>query len=110
MTTYVTGDRLTDAVLPAAERLVRAAHYNDQLGVHAALADAELATGDPLTAAHALVVVLAAMCPDDTTPTDALAWRRNATEYRRLRNQGVRSREAAILAAGIQDRLWRATA
>jgi hypothetical protein len=98
---WLTGDRLTDAVLPAAQRLVLATHSHDELGVATALADAELVTGDPLTAAQALVVVLAAMCPDDTPPPDALAWRRNPTEYRRLRKAGVSSREAGMLAATV---------
>lgn len=107
---WITGDRMTDAVLPAAQRLVLAAHAGDQLGVSAAFADAELATGDAWAAARALVVVLAAMCPDDTTPAEALAWRRNPTEYRRLRNAGVSSREAAVLAAAVADNLRRGVA
>lgn len=107
---WLTGDRVTDAVLPAAQRLVLAAHTGDQLGVSAAFADAELAAGDAWSAARALVVVLAAMCPDDTTPAEALAWRRNPTEYRRLRNAGVSSREAGLLAATVAANLRKGAA
>lgn len=107
---WLTGDRRTDAVLPAAQRLVQATHAGDHLGVSAAFADAELAAGDAWAAVRALVVVLAAMCPDDTTPAEALAWRRNPTEYRRLRNAGVSSREAGLLAATVAANLRRGAA
>lgn len=105
---YLTGDRLTDAVLPAAQRLVMAAHTNDKVGVATAFADAELAAGDALRGAMALAVVLGAMCPDDTPPEKALEWRRNPTEYRRLRHAGVSSKEAAVLSAAVIENLWTA--
>lgn len=110
MTDYLTGDKVTDAVLPAAQRLILAAHAGDHLGVDTAFADAELAVGDPTTAAKALAVVLAAMCPDDTSPVDALAWRRNPAEYRRLRRVGVSSREAGLLAATVAANLRKGVA
>ncbi|GAA0638045.1 hypothetical protein GCM10010174_69850 [Kutzneria viridogrisea] len=94
-----TGDPSTDALLPLAGRLVGAAHDNDATGIEAALGEAEQLLGDSLAATRALVVVLAAMCDDDATPAELLAWRSNPTEYQRLRGLGVDTRTAAVLAA-----------
>jgi hypothetical protein len=100
----ITGDRHLDLLLPLAGRLVGAVHDNDQLGVDTAFEDAtQHYRGDPLAAANALVILLAAMCDDDATPAELLQWRRNPTEYHRLRTNGVPSRTAAILAARVTD-------
>jgi hypothetical protein len=100
-------DRQLDELLSVAGRLVRAAHRDDQLGVRAALHDADDLVGDPLTAARLLLVLLAAMCPDDASPEQLIGWRRNPTEYHRLRSLGVPSREAAELAVRVADFLQR---
>lgn len=100
-----TGDRRMDRLLPLATKLVRAAHRNDHLGVEAVLVDAEDFADDPVTAARMLVVLLAAMCPDDATASELLAWRRNPVEYHRLRGLGVPSAEARTLAARLADSL-----
>lgn len=102
-----TGDPDMDRLLPTAALLVGAAHLEDQLGIHAALADAAASVGDPLRAAHLLVVLLAAMCDDDTTPAELLAWRRNPVEYQRLRTVGVPSDQARALAGRVPARLER---
>lgn len=99
------GDPLLDRLLPLAGRLVGAAHEEDALGVHCALFDATDLAGDQTTALQALVVLLAAMCDDDAAPAELLQWRRNRTEYHRLRNLGVESRLAAVLAARVADSL-----
>jgi hypothetical protein len=96
-----TGDPRLDKLLPLADRLVQAAHRGDQLGTGTAFADAELLYGDPLTAARALAVLLAGMCPDDSDADDLLSWRLNPTEYHRLRSHGVAAAEARTLAARV---------
>lgn len=103
--TSPTGDTTLDKLLPLAGRLVGAVHDSDPLGVNTALHDATEILGDPLTAANSLVILLAAMCDDDALPADLLQWRRNPTEYHRLRNLGVESRLAAVLAARVADSL-----
>lgn len=107
MTSASSADRQTEQLIPLAGQLVRAAHINSSLGVRAALHDAAELIGDPLTAAHLLITVLASMCPDDATPEELLAWRTNETEYHRLRSLGVPSREASELAARVADFLQR---
>lgn len=99
--TQLTGDRHLETLVPSAEKLVRAVRNDQPMHVDAMLADAEMVYGDPATAARALVVLLAAMVPDDQTAADLLAWRRNPHEYRRLRAAGVPAREAAHLAAQV---------
>jgi hypothetical protein len=107
MTTASPADRKTEHLIPLAGQLVRAVHADSTLGVRAALHDAAEFIGDPLAAAHLLIALLAAMCPDDTPPEDLLAWRLNPTEYHRLRSLGVPAREAAELAARVADFLQR---
>jgi hypothetical protein len=99
--TELTGDRHLETLVPSAEKLVRAVHDDQPMFVEAMLADAEMVYGDPATAARALVVLLAAMIPDDQTAAELLAWRKNPREYRRLRAAGVPARQAAHLAAQV---------
>ena len=99
--TELTGDRYLETLVPSAEKLVRAVHEDRPMHVEAMLADAEQLYGDPLAGARALVVLLAAMVPDDQTAAQLLAWRRNPHEYRRLRGLGVPAVEAAELAAQV---------
>lgn len=98
----LTGDRYLETLVPSAERLVRAVHNGQSMHVEAMLADAEMAYGDPLDGARALVVLLAAMVPDDKTAAQLLRWRANPHEYLRLRAAGVGSEQAAELAATVR--------
>ena len=92
MTYSLTGDPLTDALIPPAIRLIWAVREDNQPAVAEAIADAtEVAD---LTA---LVIVLAAMVPDDQAPTALLAWMHNPAEYLRLREAGVGAVGASIL-------------
>ncbi|WP_367128285.1 hypothetical protein [Saccharothrix sp. HUAS TT1] len=100
-----TGDPKLDRLLPFAGRLVHAAHHDSRLYMETALADAVDVYGDETTALRALVVLLAAMCPDDATPVELLSWRANATEYRRLRALDVPAAQARVLAARVSERL-----
>lgn len=97
----LTGDRNLETLVPSAEKLIRAVHEERPMHIEAMLADAEMVYGDPLTGARALVVLLAAMIPDDKTAAELLAWRKNPHEYRRLRAAGVSAAEAAHLAAQV---------
>lgn len=90
----LTGDPLTDSVVPAAEALVEAVRQGDAAVVAEAFASAQQ-LGD--AGLHALVVVLAAMVPDDRRPSRLLAWLRDPTEYQRLRESGVDSATALTL-------------
>lgn len=83
----LTGDELTDAVIPAASALVWAVRQNDPDAVDAALDDAIASARGP--GLHALLVVLAAMVPDDRSPAELLAWRTNPDTYLELRYLGL---------------------
>lgn len=82
----LTGDPLTDSVVPAAEALVEAVRHADTAAVAEELAAVQQ-LGD--AGLHALVVVLAAMVPDDRRPSRLLAWLSDPEEYHRLRASGV---------------------
>lgn len=92
MTYSLTGDPLTDALIPPAVRLVWAVRESNQPAVAEAIADAT-AVAD----LQAFVVVLAAMVPDDQAPTALLAWMHDPAEYLRLREAGVGAVGAAVL-------------
>jgi hypothetical protein len=94
----LTGDPITDAVLPAAVRLIWAVRESNPDAVAEAIADAVEAAGEH--GQHALIVVLAAMVPDDLSPTQLLEWQANPDEYLRLRQLGVGALGAARLAKG----------
>lgn len=72
----LTGDPVTDQLVPIAARLVGAVREGDADGIEQALADTILATGGRCDPGAALAVVLAAMVPDDVEPSRLLAWRR----------------------------------
>lgn len=95
----LTGDRLTDDLLPVAMQLICAVRECDSQLVSDLLAAAEDVAGDPLTASRGLTVVLASLCQDDQEPSTALAWLGNPEEYRRLRELGVDSITAGVLAS-----------
>jgi hypothetical protein len=92
----LTGDPITDAVIPAAVRLIWAVRESDAAEVDQSVTDAVNAVG--WAGIQALVVVLAAMVPDDLPPSDLLAWMADPEEYLRLRTAGVDSLAAATLA------------
>ena len=98
----ITGDKYLDMLVPSAEKLVHAVRNDRQLHIEAMIADAEQIYGDPLDAADALVVLLAAMVPDDKTPAELLRWFQNPHEYRRLRMAGVGAAEAGVLASQVR--------
>jgi hypothetical protein len=98
----LTGDRYLETLVPSAEKLVRAVRNDDHLHIEAMLADAEQLYGDPLDAAHALVILLAAMVPDDKPAAELLRWHQNPHEYRRLRKAGVGAAEAGVLASQVR--------
>lgn len=97
----LTGDRHLDKLVPSAERLVQAVRTGAAMPIDAAFADAEHVYGNNLDAARALVVLLAAMVPDDRTAGELLRWRVNSHEYRRLRAAGITAESAAICAAHL---------
>lgn len=96
MTCAVTGDTRTDALVPHAARLVAAVHKFDRDVITEVLAEAN----DP----HGLAVVLAAMVPDDATPTQLLGWIGDPDEYERLRDAGVSTVAACDVIAGQRKR------
>lgn len=98
----LTGDRYLETLVPSAEKLVQAVHTGQLMHVEAMFADAEMVYDDPLDGARALVILLAAMVPDDKTAAHLLRWRSNPHEYLRLRAAGVSSEQAAELAATVR--------
>ncbi|MEC3977877.1 hypothetical protein [Amycolatopsis sp. H20-H5] len=95
----LTGDRYLDSLVPSAVRLIRAVRQNRPMPIEAVFADAETIYDRPLDAARALVILLAAMVPDDRTAGDLLRWRANPHEYLRLRAAGLNADAAAMHAA-----------
>lgn len=91
----LTGDALTDWAVRLAQTLVWAVREGDAECVAQVLTEARDEAGR--AAVDALVIVLAAMVPDDLPPSELLAWRTNPAEYLRLREAGVGSYAAASL-------------
>lgn len=84
-TPLLTGDRLTEALIPLAVDLVAAVHADNRAVVTDLFQHAGALAGGPLAAARHLAVVLAAMCSEDHAPAATLGWTRNPREYRRLK-------------------------
>lgn len=84
-TTGLTGDDLIDALIPLADHLVKAVHADNDDVVSDIVNHATALVGDPLPAAHALLVICAGMCSEDHGPKAALGWTLNRGEYRRQR-------------------------
>jgi hypothetical protein len=82
----LTGDPLTDRAVGPAARLVKSVRKQDADMVAETLAEVTAAGTDAI---NALILTLAAMVPDDTTPAVLLAWLADPGEYRRLRARGV---------------------
>lgn len=91
----LTGDPLADAMVDHASRLIWAVREHDAAEVTAVLEQVRGGSG-----VDALLLVLAAMVPDDTPPAPLLAWLADPAEYRRLRARGVSS-----IAAGARVRM-----
>lgn len=89
----MTGDALTDTLVPIAAQLVGTVRDYGPEDVAAVLARVPDGRHD------ALAVVLAAMVDPDATPRELLAWTVNGLEYQRLVAAGVNGRTAAILSA-----------
>jgi hypothetical protein len=104
--TSITGNPITDAVVPAAVNLVWAVRTEERDEVLAALKEAHQARlaagGHDRTEAETLrtlVIVLAGMVPDDRSPRQLLAWLQNPAEYMRLRQDGYDTDTASSIAA-----------
>lgn len=94
----LTGDDTTDALVPIAQRFVGAVREFDTDLMDELLAEVIDTTGGRCDPAVAMAVTLAAMVPDDGTPSGLLNWVPAAVEYDRLtRQMGV--------AAGIAKQL-----
>lgn len=89
MTASLTGDQITDSVIGHASQIVRAVREYNADTIAATLAAVQDQAG--MRGVHALLLVLAAMVPDDTPPAPLLAWLADPDEYRRLRARGVSS-------------------
>lgn len=98
----LTGDAVTDALVPIAQRLIGAVRDQDTNGIDEAVGEAILATGGRCDPWAALAVVLAAMVPDDEQPSVLLLWMPVQTEYARLVAAGVRPAVAQEL-SGVGD-------
>lgn len=94
----LTGDLATDALVPVAQQLVGAVRAGDSEAVDEAFAAAIDATGGRCNPAEALAVVLAAMVPDNHTPSYLLKWMRADAEYHRLVGKGIEPHIAEQLA------------
>lgn len=89
-----TGDERTNRLIPTAQQLAAAVHEHDQPRINSLLHNADL---------HGLVILLAAMVPDDQPPSELLGWTNNPEEYHRLRNEGVSTVAANNLLAAHQE-------
>jgi hypothetical protein len=101
----ITGNPITDAVVPAAINLVWAVRTEERDEVLAALKEAHqarLAAGghdhSEIETLRTLVIVLAGMVPDDRSPRQLLAWLQNPAEYMRLRHDGYDTDTAGSIA------------
>lgn len=87
--TSLTGDAVTDELVPVAVQLVGAVRDADRDGVARALQLAEHVAGGRCDPLSALAVVLAALVPYDARPSELLSWWGYRAEYMRLRARGV---------------------
>lgn len=85
----LTGDPITDELVPVAQQLIGAVRDSDPNGVDEALAAAITVTGGRVDPAVALAIVCAAMVPDDVAPSRLLLWVQFQAEYDRLIGTGI---------------------
>jgi hypothetical protein len=102
VTRSLTGDPITDALVPVAQRLIGAVRDHDTAAVDEALAAAITVTGGRVDPAVALAIVCAAMVPEDIQPSRLLLWVQFQAEYDRLCDAGINPNIARQL-TGIQD-------
>lgn len=95
----LTGDPITDALIPAATQLVWAVRCDDPAEVDAALDEVVRLAGQH--GLCALALVLAAMVPDDEPPSRLLGWRADIAEYHRLREGGYNRHDAVTAVRSI---------
>lgn len=93
----LTGDELTDLMVPVAQRLIGAVREWDLDEAAAAIAEAEEAAS--LTA---LVIVLAAMVPYDRSASDLLDWVSRREDFQRLRAFGIDPSAAATIVNSLR--------
>ncbi|WP_435583358.1 hypothetical protein [Amycolatopsis thermoflava] len=94
----LTGDPITDALVPIAQRFVGAVREHDIDLMDELLAEVILVTGGRCDPALALAVVCAALVPDGYSPATLLAWLTAHTEFDRLTSRGVSPQIARELA------------
>jgi hypothetical protein len=80
----LTGDPVTDELVPIAQQLIDAVHNEDPDAVDAAFAEAITATGGRCDPGQALAILCAAMVPENASPAGLLAWWGYRAEYERL--------------------------
>ena len=95
----MTGDELTAALVPVADRLITAVHTVDPEAVAQALDEAAQHAGGYLDALRHLTVLLAAMCVEDQPADHVLAWTENPDRYSELRQDGVPALLASLRCA-----------
>lgn len=85
----LTGDATTDALVPIAQRFVGAVREMDSELMDELIAEVIETTGGRCDPAMALLVVTAAMVPDDSQPSGLLSWVHSHVEFDRLTQRGV---------------------
>jgi hypothetical protein len=86
----LTGDPSTDALVPADSALVWAVKNGDTAEVSRVL-------NEQHGYLYGLLVVMAAMVPDDQTPAELLSWQIDRERYLALREQGIDSATAMAM-------------
>lgn len=100
----LTGDPVTDALVPIAMRLAGAVRNQDAAAVDEAFADAILATGGRCDPGQALAVVCAAMVPEESRASTSLLWLSVEAEQARLAAAGVSHTVLAALLPADEKR------
>lgn len=94
----LTGDALTDRLVPVAARLVSAVRENNAGEVKDAFGEAyDVCDPEVVDGAEALAVVLAGMVPWNVAPSDLLAWLKHQQTFCVLVEMGVEPAVAADL-------------
>lgn len=94
---HPTGDDLTTALIPVAERLIDAVHNQDQQGVSMLFIDAAQIAGSHAAATVHLAVLCAAMCSQDHAPGATLGWTFDPAAY-----HARREHRSSLLSVGRQ--------
>lgn len=94
----LTGDPLTDRMVPIAARLVGGVREWDAAEVQAAFREALEISPD--RGLNALAITLASMVPYNRSPRDLLTWVGRKNEFERLVAHGIDSASAATIIDG----------